>query len=339
MKFNIFRLDEGLQKMRTNMRYFETSESESEDVTEYVEENSEDEIKARLNQKREAMGDDFNLKKVFDHEKEPKAYDPMGNKAGFVLVLMYLTIYTIFMTQVTFRTNDAYQVSKSIRTNFETYPMDESARTYDNIVDKDNIFDFLNDIVIKQIFDETINKFASYQEGYHYINSYNYFAGMRITHNRVDLKTYTRDSLTDHTRRRDYKGRTNQRFLDINTDYFEFNNKSYSHNGGYFGMGGFIYYLTSNTTYEEASAFVTQAYNSSMFDEEFLTLTFEIMFYNQNLETGVLICYEFLNNNAAIVESNVFVDSFFISAYSDCNNVYSNVTKIILIVCDIIWVI
>lgn len=285
------------------------------------------------------MGDDFNLKKVFSHEKEPQAYDPIGNQAGFVLVLLYLSIYTIVMTQITFRTGDAYEISASIRAIFENYPIDTESRTYGEISDKYNIIDFFNNILIKQIFDESVKKFESGQDGYHYINNYNYFGGMRLTHNRVDLKRYSRDSLHDWTRRKNYQGRTNQRFTSINTDYFWLEDKEYSQHGGYFDKGGFIYFLKSDTTYEEATAFSDNAEYNWMFDEEYLTLTFEIMFYNQNLQTGVFICYEFLNNNAAVIEKHVFVDSFFVSAYSSYNNIFASWSITFIIVLDVIWLI
>lgn len=52
-----------------------------------------------------------------------------------------------------------------------------------------------------------------------------------------------------------------------------------------------------------------------MFDEQAVTFTIEIMFYNQNYQIGTIQIYEFLIDNSGNIEKYSKIDSFMLSRY------------------------
>lgn len=72
---------------------------------------------------------------------------------------------------------------------------------------------FLSNVVIPVIYNETRKDFDPLVDGYHYIGGFNYFMGMRITHQRADMKLATGDQDMDglyiELRQQNYEGRTN----------------------------------------------------------------------------------------------------------------------------------
>lgn len=311
----------------------EVEEIEDQQINEeQSESDSDDELNAKLIQSKVAMGDDFDLSKVFDHEDSPIAYQPGGNQIKFIIMLLFFSIYLIVNSMSTIRTSDGHQLSSSIRSTFENLPIDTTSLRYTDIIDKKYVRLFFTNILIPQIYEELGKEYPAMVDGYHYINNYNYFAGMRLTHNRVILDYKKHNGFYDDVRKRNYVGRTNIKFKNIHTDVFDLYETEYSGSGGYADKGGYIYFLKDNLTYDEAIQFADDAYNNYMFDDEYLTLTFELMFYNQNLQTGCIVSYEFLNNNAAMVEKHVIVSTFFVSRYSEHNKILSPSTRLFMII-------
>ena len=78
-------------------------------------------------------------------------------------------------------------------------------------------------MVIERIYDESIKEYKPLNEKYHYLNYYNFFMGMRITQNRVDLKKvqfqYVPD-ITDYIRKINYSGNTKTRYESLNKNSF-----------------------------------------------------------------------------------------------------------------------
>jgi hypothetical protein len=54
-------------------------------------------------------------------------------------------------------------------------------KLFNNIVTKYDIDNFINIVLIEQLYEQTAKEFDAFTEGYHYVKSYNYFAGMRLT--------------------------------------------------------------------------------------------------------------------------------------------------------------
>jgi hypothetical protein len=52
-----------------------------------------------------------------------------------------------------------------------------------------------------------------------------------------------------------------------------------------------------------------------MFDEQSISFSIEMMFYNQNLQVGIIQIYEFLVDNSGNIEKYSKIDSFELSRY------------------------
>ena len=168
------------------------------------------------------------------------------------------------------------------------------------------IDDFINNVILSEIFDESKKEFPSIVENSHFINYYNYFMGMRVTFNRAEL---VNSSNVDRTGRSDYRISNyrlnpNNKFKNIMTDDFGSSKIKYQENGGYQNAGGYIIYFNSNLTFSEAEDKYSQLIYNKLFDEHCLSIVLEIMLYNGHYQTGTILSYEFLIDNAG----NVFKD-------------------------------
>ena len=155
---------------------------------------------------------------------------------------------------------------------------------------------------------------------YHYINFYNFFMGCRVTQNRADVKTNTDKTTIDaigHLRKRNYSGKTSQTFKDVLTSDFGSVPTPYSEDGGYRHKGGYVHYFASNLTFKEAMNKFRTMNDDSVFDPNLISFTIELMFYNQNYQTGITIVYEFLINNAGDVEKYADINAFYLSRYDE----------------------
>ena len=168
------------------------------------------------------------------------------------------------------------------------------------------INEFIYNVILSEILDESVKDFPSIVENSHFINYYNYFMGMRVTFNRAEL---VNSSNVDRTGRSDYRISNyrlnpNNKFKNIMTDDFGSSKIKYQENGGYQNAGGYIIYFNSNLTFSEAEDKYSQLIYDGLFDEHCLSIVLEIMFYNGHYQTGIILSYEFLIDNAG----NVFKD-------------------------------
>ena len=139
-------------------------------------------------------------------------------------------------------------------------------------------------------------------------------------------------------RQDDYQGRTNKRFKKFFTRSIN-NTCRYSKHGGYVDKGEYIHYLLDNMTLTEADALFLDLYSVGSFGPLFLSSTAEIMLYNENLQTGVLINYAFLLNNTGDIEKHIRTDAFYASGYKTHYHQVSKFEQGFLIFLDFLWLI
>ena len=175
--------------------------------------------------------------------------------------------------------------------------------------------------------------------GYHYVNYYNYYMGMRITHNRAELEENT-DHLKEgieQVRKKNYDNRPNRRFAYVQKASFGSEPTPYSVDGGYREKGGFVHYFDSNLTIDQANQKYNTIVQDGLYDEDLLSLVCEMMFYNQNYQVGVSLTYEFLINNSGAVVVFINHGSFTKSRYSKDFYRYSQATIYFFYIIDVVF--
>ena len=224
-----------------------------------------------------------------------------------MLSLYFVSVYT------SLRISEGYAITKSISNIFETYPINEDSAQYKDITNKQEINEFLFNIIFPQIYNEEIKDFPSEVSGCHYINYFNYFMGMRVTYNRAKLLDSSNIDKTGKLKDRisNYDKNPNSKFENVETDSFGKDKIKYQNDGGYKNTGGYVIYFNSNLTYTEAKNKYTQLVKDGLFDEYCISIVLEIMMYNGNYQTGVVISYEFLINNAASMFKDKDIDAFY----------------------------
>lgn len=137
--------------------------------------------KTTLSDDKHADSEFLHLNKAFKTEKKP---EPHGNENvssyAIILHIFWLSLYIISCYTARSTTN-AYSMVTSIRDLFQNRPMDYNGKTYNNIVTKNDIDSFISDVLIDQLYEESLKEYPAMVEGYHYVKFYNYFAGMRLT--------------------------------------------------------------------------------------------------------------------------------------------------------------
>ena len=198
------------------------------------------------------------------------------------------------------------------------------------------INDFISNVIINQIYNEDIKDDKSSYPGYHYLKYFNYFMGMRMTYNRAELQQSSSIDLAGKSNYRvsNYNGNPNNKFSNVLTDPFGRNNTEYQENEGYKNTGGYTFYFDSNLTYVEADEKYREIVKDGLLNEYWLSIVLEIMIYNCNYQTGVIISYEFLINNAGNVFKDKNIDAFYMTRYSSKYNGYSQFLKYLLIFID-----
>jgi hypothetical protein len=68
-----------------------------------------------------------------------------------------------------------------------------------------------------------------------------------------------------------------------------------------------------------------------------ISITFEILVYNENYQTGVLLALEFLKNNAGKIDKTLSVTPFYESKYQSSNHMISSSQRNISIALDVIY--
>ena len=76
---------------------------------------------------------------------------------------------------------------QSITYIFENSVINSENKQYVDITTKSHIDNFIYNVVIENIYDESSKQYRPLNEKFHYVNYYNHFMGLRITQNRADL--------------------------------------------------------------------------------------------------------------------------------------------------------
>lgn len=206
--------------------------------------------------KNKAMRSEFDLENAFNHEEIPKAKKPVSRSNLFTIAYLIFVFIFIYNYMTALNITQARSMGNAIKNIFELRPYNLQSEQYQNISSKDDISDFVIKVVFPQIYDENLKEYYPMVDGYHFLNYYNFFMGIRITHNRVKLKENTQEVSKDvisHIRKTNYKGSTSRRFGDLDKSNFGSENTEYSKNGGYRGKGGFIHFFEADIDFNEAN--------------------------------------------------------------------------------------
>ena len=79
--------------------------------------------------------------------------------------------------------------------------------------------------------------------------------------------------------------------------------------------------------------------DDELFNNELLDLTVELMFYNENYQTGIVQAYQFLINNSGDIQMYKDTNMFFSSRYSKYYHQKTEGVKGFLIFLDLIYLI
>lgn len=140
------------------------------------------------------------------------------------------------------------------------------------------------------------------------------------------------------TRKRNYQGHTYQKFTDVITDVFgERSQIPYSSSGGYQNKGGYVVYFNDTITYSEAMDIFYDLCKDGLFDLNLLSITLEVMAYNQNYQIGAILAYEFLVNNGGQIDMYTHRSSFSYSRYKNHYNQHTKSYTNFLILIDIVY--
>jgi hypothetical protein len=203
------------------------------------------------------MRSEFDVENAFEHEKTPQANQSVPRSLVFVIAYLLFTFIFIYNFMTALNITQARSMGVAIKNIFELRPYNYQSEQYQNISSKEDIADFLQSVIIPQIYDEESKEYPAMVDGFHYLNYYNFFMGIRLTHNRAKLKENKQDISKDtitHIRKTNYKGSTNQRFGDLDKTSFGSENTKYSKNGGYRGKGGFIHFFEADIDEKVANA-------------------------------------------------------------------------------------
>jgi hypothetical protein len=73
----------------------------------------------------------------------------------------------------------------------------------------------------------------------------------------------------------------------INKTDFGIKNTSYSTDNTYKNTGGFAHFFPSNFTVDEAYSLYDELINDNLYGNDVLSIALELMFYNENYQTGM----------------------------------------------------
>ena len=231
---------------------------------------------------------------------------------------------------------------QSISNIFESAVINSENKQYVDITTKNHISSFITNVVITNIYNETVKQYKALNDNFHYVNYYNFFMGLRITQNRAEL-TENHDSNSksaiSHIRDINYSGDTTIKYGNLNKTDFGTDNIQYCESWGYANAGGFVHYFGSNLSIDQAQSKYSKILNDGLFEYNLLDITLEIMFYNENYQTGIMQVYQFLINNAGDVEKYKDTNAFFLSRYSKHYHQTSESLKGFLIMLDVLYII
>ena len=114
---------------------------------------------------------------------------------------------------------------------------------------------------------------------------------------------------------------------------------STQNNGGYNGKGGYVFFFNDTLTIEQAKEEYLKLDPNTMYDDKFLSLTAEILLYNSNYQTGIILALEFLRNNADVIHPVISTFMFYESHYNANYHQNSSFYRVFLIFLNSIYLI
>ena len=270
-----------------------------------------------------------------------KKYHKIRNKKfGIWASLWYIFIWVLFEVSflTTVRINDSYTIASSIESYLLFSPINTHQDTYEDINNKKLMIEFIRGNIVQLIFNETNKFYPAHVKGYHYLQYTNYLMGARVTYNRAKLvSTSEIKSGTNDTRIGDYEQTSISSYTDVETANWGSKSIPYSISGGYKGLGGYIIHFPNDYSIEEVISSLDGLAKDGLTDSHFLSIVIEAVFYNENYQTGVVLSYEFLLNNAGQLKKRKHRSSFFESGFSSHYHQVSKITQIILIFLEVIF--
>ena len=192
---------------------------------------------------------------------------------------------------ISIRTESAFSLRQAITSKIEIQKINGENKQYDDIISKQHISDFIYNVIIEQIYNEKIKPYNTQNQKYHYLNYFYFFMGMRITQNRAVLTKNQNIKYNDNQsniRQINYSGDTKTKYSKIDTSTFGSDKISYWSSWGYAGAGGFVHYFDSLLTLNQARSKFSSMISDGLFSSELLDITVELMFYNENHQTGIV---------------------------------------------------
>ena len=188
-----------------------------------------------------------------------------------MLILIIFSSYSIFISLISIRTDDSYNISSAVRNVFENRPYGNKTSLFKDIKSKWEVLQFGYNILLPQIYDPNTKSNGEFKDGYHYVADYNYFMGMRMTLNLADLSSDFKyfDTFKDFVRKDNYQGRTDKRYDKLFKG--EYINTTYTKTGGYDGKGGYVYYAADNLTLEQADNIILEPLFDGLIDNRIVT--------------------------------------------------------------------
>ena len=236
------------------------------------------------------------------------------------------------------RINDSYTIASSIESYLLFSPINVDQETYYDIFNKDMMLQFIHGNLFQIIYNETKKEYPSQVDGYHYLQYFNYLMGMRITYNRAELKSISEAKTgTDYVRVGNYEETPIKDYSNVDTTTWGSTKIPYSASGGYNNLGGYIIHVPNDYNIDEVINLENQLIADGFIDKQFLSAVIEVVFYNENYQTGVILTYEFLQNNAGELKIANYRKSFFESRYSKNYHQISGLTQIILIILEVFY--
>ena len=227
-----------------------------------------------------------------------------------ITVFIWILFEVSFLSTV--RIKDSYTIASSIESYLLFSPINDKQETYYDINNKKTMLEFIKGNIVQLIFNETSKFYPAQVDGYHYLQFSNYFMGTRVTYNRAKLSRVSEiKSGTNYTRIGDYEDESISKYTEVETSNWGSKNISYSTSGGYKGLGGYIIHIPNDYKIEEVISLWDTLFNDGLTDSQFLSVVFEIVCYNENYQTGMVLAYEFIMNNAGQLKKVKYRSSFF----------------------------
>ena len=257
-----------------------------------------------------------------------------------IRIILYIIICVLFEVSflTTVRISDSYTIASSIESYLLFTPINTDQQIYYDIFNKEMMLQFIYGNLLQTIYNETNKNYPSQVDKYHYLQYFNYLMGIRITYNRAKLQQTSESKCgTEFTRISDYEGTSVDQYSNVETEDWGTFKIQYSKNGGYNNLGGYVIHIPNDYNIEETLVLYNQLIADGFIDSQFLSAVFEVIFYNENFQTGVVLAYEFIQNNAGELKIDKHRSSFFESQYDKNYHQVTKFVQIMIIISEILY--